>query len=121
MPPWSHSVMSVVKIHLIYSSNPCKSQHLRAAELPLRQNYAHAGIEEVQERGWGGSECTALRVSPILSNACHASLQTSSHVLLSWFNLAPFGNVKTAKNERWGWAGVGVGSHSFWADQMQRL
>lgn len=27
---------------------------------------------------------------------CHASLQKISHVLLSWFNLAPFGNVKQA-------------------------
>lgn len=29
---------------------------------------------------------------------CHASLQKISHVLLSWFNLAPFGNVEQARD-----------------------
>ena len=51
MPLWSHSVMSVLEIHPISSSNPCKSQHLRAVELPLRQNYAHLGIGQVKGEG----------------------------------------------------------------------
>lgn len=46
MPPRSHSVMSVTQSNPVVPSNPCKSQHLRAAVLPLRQNYAHVEIGE---------------------------------------------------------------------------
>lgn len=41
------------KIHPGLSSNPCKSEHLRAADLPLRQNYAQVGIEKSKGRGGG--------------------------------------------------------------------
>lgn len=86
--------MSVLEIHPISSSNPCKSQHLRAAELPLRQNYAQVGIGQVKGEG-GGMYAPPFPSHPQLC-LCHASLQKISRVLLSWFNLAPFGNVKQA-------------------------
>lgn len=53
------------------------------------------GLEKCEGWGWGG-----MYGPPLLSHRqlclCHASLQKISHVLLSWFNLAPFGNVKQA-------------------------
>lgn len=50
-PPWPHSVIYVIKSTLGLSSNPCKSEHLRAADLPLRQNYAHVGTGNVKDGG----------------------------------------------------------------------
>lgn len=50
------------KIHPGLSSNPCKSEHLRAADLPLRQNYAHVGIGKETGEGGGGGD---IHTSPL--------------------------------------------------------
>lgn len=53
---------------------------------------------------------------PLLSHPqlclCHASLQKISLVLLSWFNLALFGNVKQARDSE------GKKSQALWEDKI---
>lgn len=66
--PFQHASMAAFshlchKIHPGLSSNPCKSEHLRAADLPLRQNYAHVGIGNVKD----GGTFTLLHFSLILN------------------------------------------------------
>lgn len=59
------------KIHPGLSSNPCKSEHLRAADLPLRQNYAHVGIGKETGEG-GGVETFTLLHFPCILNSVYA-------------------------------------------------
>lgn len=59
-----------------------------------------------------------MYTNPLLSHPqqclCHASLQKISRVLLSWFNLAPFGNVKQARDSE----GEKKKSQAFWKDKI---
>lgn len=59
------------KIHPGLSSNPCKSEHLRAADLPLRQNYAHVGIGKEMGEGGVGLETFTLLHFPCILNSIY--------------------------------------------------